>query len=104
MRDALCGMRNDREGRGDRREAEQPRWREPSPTSRSHPASRIPPHIAAPFLAGYIASTMTSQAKAILWVDDEADLLESHRIFLREQGFEVDSATNADDAVEMLRR
>ncbi|HEX6964927.1 MAG TPA: response regulator [Gemmatimonadaceae bacterium] len=47
---------------------------------------------------------MTSQAKAILWVDDEADLLESHRIFLREQGFEVDAATNADDAVEMLRR
>jgi CheY-like chemotaxis protein len=47
---------------------------------------------------------MTFQAKAILWVDDEADLLESHRIFLREQGFEVDAATNADDAVEMLRR
>jgi CheY-like chemotaxis protein len=47
---------------------------------------------------------MTSQAKTILWVDDEADLLESHRIFLREQGFEVESATNADDAVEMLRR
>ncbi|HEX5437932.1 MAG TPA: response regulator [Gemmatimonadaceae bacterium] len=47
---------------------------------------------------------MMGQTKAILWVDDEADLLESHRIFLREQGFEVDSATNADDAVEMVRR
>jgi DNA-binding response OmpR family regulator len=43
-------------------------------------------------------------AKSILWVDDEADLLEPHRIFLRERGFEVESATNADDAVEMLRR
>jgi DNA-binding response OmpR family regulator len=43
-------------------------------------------------------------SKAVLWVDDEADLLESHRIFLREKGFEVDSASNADDAVEMLRR
>jgi DNA-binding NarL/FixJ family response regulator len=40
----------------------------------------------------------------VLWIDDEADLLESHRIFLREKGFEVDSASNADDAVEMLRR
>jgi CheY-like chemotaxis protein len=43
-------------------------------------------------------------AKSILWVDDEADLLEPHRIFLRERGFEVDAASNADDAVEMIRR
>lgn len=47
---------------------------------------------------------MPQPAKSVLWVDDEADLLESHRIFLREKGFEVDAATNADDAVEMLRR
>lgn len=47
---------------------------------------------------------MAPSPKGILWVDDEADLLEPHRIFLRERGFEVDSATNADDAVEMLRR
>ncbi|HJU65452.1 MAG TPA: response regulator [Gemmatimonadaceae bacterium] len=47
---------------------------------------------------------MALPLKSILWIDDEADLLESHRIFLREKGFEVDSATNADDAVEMLRR
>src|SRR5215212_8010136 len=42
--------------------------------------------------------------KSILWVDDEADMLEPHRIFLRERGFTVDAASNADDAVEMLRR
>ena len=47
---------------------------------------------------------MVQPAKTILWVDDEADLLEPHRIFLRDRGFEVESATNADDAVEMLRR
>ncbi|HEU4563928.1 MAG TPA: response regulator, partial [Gemmatimonadaceae bacterium] len=35
---------------------------------------------------------------------DEVDLLEPHRIFLRERGFDVDAASNADDAVEMLRR
>ncbi|GAC1684968.1 MAG: response regulator [Gemmatimonadaceae bacterium] len=40
----------------------------------------------------------------MLWVDDEADLLEPHRIFLREKGYEVAWATNADDASEMLRR
>jgi CheY-like chemotaxis protein len=47
---------------------------------------------------------MPLPAKSILWVDDEADLLESHRIFLRDKGYNVDAATNADDAVEMLRR
>ncbi|MFN2397687.1 MAG: response regulator [Gemmatimonadaceae bacterium] len=46
---------------------------------------------------------MPLPARAILWVDDEADLLESHRLFLRDRGYEVDSATNAEDAVEMLR-
>ncbi|HEU4643310.1 MAG TPA: response regulator [Gemmatimonadaceae bacterium] len=47
---------------------------------------------------------MAQPPKSVLWIDDEADLLESHRIFLREKGFDVDAATNADDAVEMLRR
>ncbi|HEX6535135.1 MAG TPA: response regulator [Gemmatimonadaceae bacterium] len=47
---------------------------------------------------------MAQPPKSVLWIDDEADLLESHRIFLREKGFQVDAATNADDAVEMLRR
>src|SRR5258706_7845282 len=47
---------------------------------------------------------MPHQAKAVLWVDDEAELLEPHRIFLRDKGFEVQSATNADDAAEMIRR
>jgi CheY-like chemotaxis protein len=47
---------------------------------------------------------MPQTSKAVLWVDDEADLLESHRIFLRSKGYDVEWATNADDAVEMLRR
>jgi DNA-binding response OmpR family regulator len=42
--------------------------------------------------------------KAVLWVDDEADLLESHRIFLHSSGYDVEMATNADDALELLRR
>jgi CheY-like chemotaxis protein len=42
--------------------------------------------------------------KSVLWVDDEADLLESHRLFLADRGYDVAVATNADDAIEMLRR
>jgi DNA-binding response OmpR family regulator len=42
--------------------------------------------------------------RSVLWVDDEADLLEPHRIFLRDKGFTVQSATNAADAVELVRR
>ena len=47
---------------------------------------------------------MAPPVKAILWVDDEAERLESHRLFLREKGYDVEWALNADDAVEMLRR
>jgi DNA-binding NarL/FixJ family response regulator len=47
---------------------------------------------------------MAQPAKSVLWVDDEAELLESHRIFLRDKGFEVETATNAVDAIEMVRR
>jgi len=47
---------------------------------------------------------MAQPTKSVLWVDDEAELLEPHRMFLRDKGFEVESATNADDAVEMVRR
>jgi DNA-binding response OmpR family regulator len=47
---------------------------------------------------------MPQQVRSVLWVDDEAELLEPHRIFLREKGFEVEAVTNADDAVEIVRR
>jgi CheY-like chemotaxis protein len=47
---------------------------------------------------------MPVKAKSVLWVDDESELLESHRIFLRSKGYDVEWASNADDAVELLRR
>ncbi|MEX2325303.1 MAG: response regulator, partial [Gemmatimonadaceae bacterium] len=47
---------------------------------------------------------MSHPAKSVLWVDDESELLESHRIFLRSKGYDVEWASNADDAVELLRR
>ena len=42
--------------------------------------------------------------RILLWVDDEAELLEPHRLFLADRGYTVAVATNADDAIEMLRR
>ena len=42
--------------------------------------------------------------KQILWVYDEAELLEPHRLFLKEKGFDVELARNASDALELLRR
>ncbi|HVZ77352.1 MAG TPA: bifunctional response regulator/alkaline phosphatase family protein [Gemmatimonadaceae bacterium] len=47
---------------------------------------------------------MAHQAKSVLWVDDEAELLEPHRMFLRDKGFHVETANNADDAAELVRR
>ena len=51
-----------------------------------------------------MAQPVTQPPKSILWVDDEGELLEPHRIFLRSKGFNVEWASNADDAVELLRR
>jgi CheY-like chemotaxis protein len=47
---------------------------------------------------------MVAPARHVLWVDDEADLLESHRLFLREKGYDVEMARNAADALALLRR
>ena len=39
----------------------------------------------------------------ILWTDDEIDLLKPHIIFLQGKGYEVDTATNGTDAIELSR-
>ncbi len=43
------------------------------------------------------------KSKKILWVDDEIELLRSHIIFLSEKGFEVDTVTNGEDAVNCVK-
>lgn len=43
------------------------------------------------------------KAKKILWVDDEIELLRSHVIFLSEKGYEVDTVTNGQDAVNSVK-
>ncbi len=39
----------------------------------------------------------------ILWTDDEIDLLKPHILFLKEKGYEVETATNGNDAVELIQ-
>lgn len=41
--------------------------------------------------------------KKILWVDDEIELLKSHVIFLTEKGFDVDTVTNGEDAINSVK-
>lgn len=40
----------------------------------------------------------------ILWIDDEIELLKPHIILLQQRGYEVSTATNGSDAIEMLRQ
>lgn len=39
----------------------------------------------------------------ILWVDDEIDLLRAHIIFLNEKGYDVETVTNGEDAINKVR-
>lgn len=39
----------------------------------------------------------------ILWVDDEIEMLKSHVLYLTEKGFEVDTVTNGEDAVSLVK-
>lgn len=40
----------------------------------------------------------------ILWVDDEIDLLKGHMLFLKEKNFDVASASNGIDALELIKQ
>ncbi len=40
----------------------------------------------------------------ILWVDDEIELLRAHVVLLREKGYAVETATNGEDAIELVKK
>ena len=40
----------------------------------------------------------------ILWADDEIDLLKPHIMFLEQKGYEVVTANNGSDAIELVRQ
>ena len=39
----------------------------------------------------------------ILWADDEIELLKPHILFLREKGYEVQTANSGDDALDLVK-
>lgn len=39
----------------------------------------------------------------ILWADDEIDLLKPHIMFLQEKGYDVETANNGDDALDLVQ-
>ena len=41
--------------------------------------------------------------RRLLWVDDEIDLLRGHVLFLEKKGYEVTTATNGSDALDLCR-
>ncbi|MBM4168923.1 MAG: bifunctional response regulator/alkaline phosphatase family protein [Ignavibacteria bacterium] len=43
-------------------------------------------------------------SRKILWVDDEIDLLRAHLKLLENKGYIVETATNGEDAIEMVRK
>jgi CheY-like chemotaxis protein len=46
---------------------------------------------------------MTTAKGRILWVDDEIELLRSHILLLGEKGYTVESATNGEDALDLVK-
>ncbi|MBU0764101.1 MAG: response regulator, partial [Bacteroidetes bacterium] len=40
----------------------------------------------------------------ILWTDDEIDLLKPHILFLLDKGYDVATANNGDDAIELVKK
>ncbi len=45
-----------------------------------------------------------AEARSILWVDDEIEMLKPHLIFLEERGYSVTPVSNGDDAVRLVRQ
>ena len=39
----------------------------------------------------------------LLWVDDEIDMLKAHILFLQKKGYDVATASNGPDALDMCR-
>ncbi|HUL43133.1 MAG TPA: bifunctional response regulator/alkaline phosphatase family protein [Bacteroidota bacterium] len=46
---------------------------------------------------------MTATKGKILWVDDEIELLRSHILLLSERGYTVETATNGEDALDLVK-
>ncbi len=61
-------------------------------------------NIFANFAENKNVDTLTMDKVPILWVDDEIDLLKPHILFLQEKGYEVETATNGEDALDKINK
>ena len=50
----------------------------------------------------YFDNTMPTDKITILWTDDEIDLLKPHVLFLESKGYDVTTASNGQDALELV--
>src|SRR5262245_6205350 len=50
------------------------------------------------------SNTLEMDKVSILWADDEIDLLKPHILFLQEKGYDVQTATNGQDALDKLSK
>src|SRR5258706_3221246 len=48
-------------------------------------------------------AVLTATKRRILWVDDEIELLRPHILLLSEKGYAVETSTNGEDAVELVK-
>ena len=46
---------------------------------------------------------MEEEKGKVLWVDDEIELLRAHVRYLDEKGYAVDTVTNGEDAIAMVK-
>ena len=47
--------------------------------------------------------TANSKKATVLWVDDEIDLLKVQILFLKSKGYEIETAYNGNDALELVK-
>ena len=40
----------------------------------------------------------------ILWTDDEVEALKPHIFFLKEKGYEIDTCSNGNDTIDLVRQ
>ena len=47
--------------------------------------------------------TANTKKATVLWVDDEIDLLKVQILFLKSKGYEIETAYNGNDALELVK-
>jgi len=81
---------------------QQPRWLLLHPGKRHSPVLKQFTNGFRRYYILFSPTTYIHMAK-ILWVDDEIELLKPHVILMQQRGYEVATATNGEDAIELVQ-